>query len=426
MNTGRYANRGARKTQWWNPPAKSVLGLLIIGLAVDTVKANDAATSQLPTSCIQQKATFDGANPLTYATVSTDTGAKLFLHREYPGDCVGAHSCKNGAYIVPGDTVAIAKTCGDWSFIQFIGESRISAGWAERSRLTPLDHLAPTSAASDSNPFFQYRFSLTKGRGSPVCEAYLQRLSQTEFRHQAYCDRPESDVVPGFGKLNRENLSIPEMNRIVPQFQIIRYIRSNLSADMIVAMNRSGGVYGGGLPPPGTGILRESLPPRSSWRYSPLVDIDNDGTPDHVWIYSEESQTLNDCLTYAGNNAVEVRAEHIALVVTPDESTIDQRKTIAIFGHPDGGYRVPTQFVQSAGFPPFMKSFRIIGGSYGIFEYRGLYYFDTFFDGDADEGDFEDRRKSDRGLEDTLGVFLRQRGTTRQVCEYHAATSTFP
>jgi hypothetical protein len=56
----------------------------------------------------------------------------------------------------------------------------------------------------------------------------------------------------------------------------------------------------------------------------------------------------------------------------------------------------------------------MIGPQIGIFEYHGVYYFDTFFD---EISDFDNKRAEDPHLIDTLGVFLRSGGTTKQVCE---------
>jgi hypothetical protein len=47
-----------------------------------------------------------------------------------------------------------------------------------------------------------------------VCEAYLQRLNRTVSRVPPYCDRPESDVVTGFSRLKRLQLTAGEYNRL--------------------------------------------------------------------------------------------------------------------------------------------------------------------------------------------------------------------
>ncbi len=62
----------------------------------------------------------------------------------------------------------------------------------------------------------------------------------------------------------------------------------------------------------------------------------------------------------------------------------------------------------------FDNRFRPIGDSMGIFRFKGATYFDTFFDG---WGDFEGKRRKDPNIWRTLGVFRREKGRTKQVCE---------
>ena len=56
-------------------------------------------------------------------------------------------------------------------------------------------------------------FKLTRGNTVPVCEAYLQRLNQTQFKYPANCGRPEDDQVPGFQRLTRVLLSQTEVEK---------------------------------------------------------------------------------------------------------------------------------------------------------------------------------------------------------------------
>jgi hypothetical protein len=108
--------------------------------------------------------------------------------------------------------------------------------------------------------------------------------------------------------------------------------------------------------------------------------------------------------------------------MSADGNTVDQTRTIQIFGHPDGGY-VMVPGTQGLNGPiHFLKSLRLLGNSYGLFEYRGLYYFDTFYDLEfpvSTLGDFADQRKGSTKLPDTLAVFLRKNGKTLPLCEYH-------
>jgi hypothetical protein len=109
------------------------------------------------------------------------------------------------------------------------------------------------------------------------------------------------------------------------------------------------------------------------WRYDPAVDIENDGARD-------------DLIVWYGSGV----------------SDLDETKTMAVFGHPLGES------------DPRLR-LRMIGPQIGIFEYQGVFYFDTVFDA---RGDFTGHRVGDPELLNTLGVFLRKNGETHQVCEY--------
>jgi hypothetical protein len=104
------------------------------------------------------------------------------------------------AYLITGNIVAVGKVCGTWAYTQFIGRKVVSTGWVDPAR---LQFLRKTSAIVVAD-----RFSLTKGQGHPVCEAYLQRLNSSPyFPYPPYCDRPEDDEIPGFALLHRVPLT---------------------------------------------------------------------------------------------------------------------------------------------------------------------------------------------------------------------------
>jgi len=67
--------------------------------------------------------------------------------------------------------------------------------------------------------------------------------------------------------------------------------------------------------------------------------------------------------------------------------------------------------------------FRPVGRSIGIFEYKSVFYFDTFFDL---SGDAQGSRSGEPSLANTLGVFERRGGMTREVCEYVMAGADYP
>jgi hypothetical protein len=90
---------------------------------------------------------------------------------------------------------------------------------------------------------------------------------------------------------------------------------------------------------------------------------------------------------------------------------IDTAKTEKIFGHPSGGYKIH----EGTGAETVVQVFRPVGTALGIFKYDGVYYFDTFFD---PWGDFRGLRRTYPWINSTLGVFIRDRSETRQVCEF--------
>jgi len=103
------------------------------------VSGSPAQASDLST-CINRTVTFDGVEPLRYAAVNANSGRRLYLHAQYPDQCTSGTQadCPAGAYLVPGNTVAIGKECGGWDYVQYIGERLISQGWVKSSALAPI------------------------------------------------------------------------------------------------------------------------------------------------------------------------------------------------------------------------------------------------------------------------------------------------
>jgi hypothetical protein len=95
--------------------------------------------------CINASIAFDGVTPVTYATVVAQLGERAYLHRDYPRDCDDRNDakCQSKAYLVNGDTVAVGKTCGSWTYVQFVGPKTASVGWVASGELAPLP-AAPT------------------------------------------------------------------------------------------------------------------------------------------------------------------------------------------------------------------------------------------------------------------------------------------
>jgi hypothetical protein len=167
---------------------------------------------------------FDGITPpLKYADITGEAGGRIDLYKNHPALCTSANEaeCKGKAYLVPGNVVAVANTCGEYAHVQFIGEKQISYGWVDLNRLqsrsistiTNNDKTTPKTDSIESAGR-NYLFKLTKGAGTPVCEAFLQRLNTTKYLRPPSCGIPENDSIPGFSKLNRVMLTKDEVERL--------------------------------------------------------------------------------------------------------------------------------------------------------------------------------------------------------------------
>jgi hypothetical protein len=382
-------------------------GLLILCCSLSTFLAGPpASTAAEPSTadCIHRQVTFDGITPLTYATVKPGATGHLNLHHDYPQACDAGDNtaCASKAYLVSGDTVAIGKTCGAWAYVQFIGDRSISYGWTEAKQLVvrrtpphPADisvHAAPYNELGVQ----RYPFKMVKGRGLPVCEAYLQRLNQTEFPNLPACGRPENIDVPGFSWLNRVWISTVEFNR--------------LSDSIVFFLNNH-------TPSKNEGH-RDYKGPIASFRYDPPVDIDNDGRPDNVLIFNDDNPNESACGAFTHGND-RSRWGQDAVILNAGGSQIDAARTTTVFGRSESAIKSTGLPTYGHNLPDHRRDFRPIGTFVSIFKYRDKAYFDTFYDS-LGLGNFQGERatNTDPRLIDTLAVLLSEHGQTREMCEY--------
>jgi hypothetical protein len=392
-----------------------VRGLLLIvtAMVVATAAADDL------TKCVDRKVSFDGVAPLRYASVTTAADAKAYLRKQYPDSCKSSveTACKDNAYLVTGDVVAIGNSCGSCDYVQYIGKTKVTTGWIAAHELSPISDVTPkASSVRDfgATRIFvtptRFRFKLTKGHGQPVCEAYLQRLNQTEFISSPYCDRPENATVPGFVPLNRVPMSPPDILKLIGHVFGFMGSRNQDQPTMVPSVDASGRRT---LIPAWTLAGISGALDLRVWRYVPAPDIGNDGRARNLIVWHGLGASSADavCGVDYANDPRGGFVEQRTLVLTPDSSRIDETATEDTFGHPgrgDLGF-IHGQQMRYQGFVP-------IGPSISVFEFRDVYYFDTYFN--PDFGDFYGKRRGDPELDDVLGVFVRQDGHTRQVCEY--------
>ena len=159
-----------------------------------------------------------------------------------------------------------------------------------------------------------------------------------------------------------------------------------------------------------------------AWRYDAPLDLSNDGAPVRVMIWQGAGLSGGDIVCGATWNQDEwgFRPRQLPLILGPDSKQIDQAKTASVFaGRGRPAWVVGLPWVS----PDSVFPFRPIGRSIGLFRYRDVVYFDTFFDL---SGDDQGSRSGQPSLANTLGVFIRKQNATREICEYQMAGSDYP
>lgn len=288
-----------------------------------------------------------------------------------------------------------------------------------RGTHTPLGDSAENKQSSNesSKNGLQYHFQLTKGKGVPVCDAYLERLNISTYEKPPFCDRPENDAVKGFAKLNRVPLSPADVHDLFPIVSTFMGLANQKNLDW-ADMNLQQRLTQTGqsrLTEAGSKSLQMNLDGgwAKMWRYAPPIDIDNDGVTDNVEVWHGSGvggvggRQCGESMTDKFPGLTSLRQPQVAFVVTGSNDRLDVTKTRKVFEHPARVYHL--------GSGNFSSDFRPIGMTMGIFKYQDIYYFDTFFDG---RGDFEDKRQKDKNIANALAVFLHQDGKTSQICEY--------
>jgi hypothetical protein len=114
-------------------------GLSILCGLLATAFLNPNARAEEGTQCIQRQVTFDAITPLRCAKATSAT-ERIYLHAQYPAQCTNPAdaACKSSAYILPGDDVAIGKSCGTWAYVQYITSTHY-----ETMALLPLTAVPP-------------------------------------------------------------------------------------------------------------------------------------------------------------------------------------------------------------------------------------------------------------------------------------------
>jgi hypothetical protein len=259
-----------------------------------------------------------------------------------------------------------------------------------------------------------------EGAGTPVCDAYVDRLNRSEFVNYPFCDRPESGAAEEFVRLERQLLSDDEIARL---YDPVGSLIATGDPQQFARAREERRRRGWGVRDDGSAAKRDAGSNRKRlaegveplfYRFSPSVDIDNDGNPDDIISWKQtgvpcgqRSSPVN------GGSEVPVRTPTYLLVLDPS-GNVDASKTREIFGHPAGDSVTYADADGRERTLSFSNKFRTVGYSYGTFVYRGATYFDTFY---GSTGDFASSRVDDPGITNVLAVMKREDQETMLVCE---------
>ena len=209
-------------------------------------------------------------------------------------------------------------------------------------------------------------FTLLRGKGQAVCEAYRLRLERTKFELPSYCDRPESSAVEGFRSFMRIPLTRQQDIRLWQEVWPLVQERSLLDArdDQERARNVSADVDIRGL---------DMAIPSASYGFEADLDIENNGSPRTTVIYRMENPKLPVCGIPRGPRPVPTRIVSMLVVLAPS-GDIDYETTRRFEGRV-AARKSSTGLMEKVLWP--------LGMSFGLFEYMGTVYYDTYDDFDA-------------------------------------------
>jgi len=266
---------------------------------------------------------------------------------------------------------------------------------------------AAVGAAKDDS--LRHIFSVVKGHGVPVCEAYLDLLNHQEFAVMPFCGPPDGDSRNGFQSLERRHLTASEILALFNRAYEFMHFDNQDHVERIFHLNvehpeRS--VWNADVESE-TGIkeLMENGV-LNVWTYVAPLDLENNGSSDHVLIWhgygaTDSAAACGELVPRPGTAWDATYVPTRAFILTTDGKRIDEQRTRAVFGASGAlvGKRVegPGKFAKA-------RPFRPLADSVGIFRYQGRYYIDT-----------QNIPKSE-GAPTPIVVSLRENGHTKQQC----------
>jgi len=226
-------------------------------------------------------------------------------------------------------------------------------------------------------------FKLTKGEGTEVCEAYLQRLSATEFvDNDPVKGRITEPLLKGFVDLKPVPLTADEIQHIF--YKIVSFSRFRnqdlLQQDILINTKNETEAWRIQQVKKLSEFIKNAMLYESFIRYKKKIDMDNDGIESNIVIKNNY-----------GSYIVDKRLQRV-----------DDANMMAIFSDKE-----LLEWPTITQFPP-------IAISTSIFNYKGKYYFDGFLDLLF----YNSNHKIDNSVPLRIGVFINQHKNTQKICEY--------
>ena len=262
----------------------------------------------------------------------------------------------------------------------------------------------------------QKRFSIVRGHGVAVCDAYLQLLNQTHFDVTPFCGRPDDGT--GFMHLRRHYWGVDQIFQLVPHVYGFMVFDNQFHLGRWFTPNPEN---------PNKPLITTNPDTRDSiadflrrnwmrvWSYEEPIDIENDGSSLDVLIWQDGGTRCGS--DYADHPWTFPYVPQQAFIINSDGKTIDERLTRTIFGGPEESS--PTRSLRRPKYIPGVayhaNPFRPLAESIGIFGYRGRYYIET-----------ENRSKTQDGPLPPVIVYLREHKSTAKLCTFRPENVPVP
>ena len=228
-------------------------------------------------------------------------------------------------------------------------------------------------------------FEILLGGGEQVCQAYVSALRNAlsripELEARPWCHVDLHSLAPGFAQLRREHV-----DALDEAFTLQYRIRSFLNSQDQYRLERG---FSAKDRETNRRATQQALKAKQleMWRYSPQLDVNNDGNPDEVLWYR------------SGRCASASRpTQSILLIVDARSSSIAEEPTRRLFGDPRPYPINTSRFVQ------------LRSGSLGVFRYQSQDYIYAWGNDAA--------WSEDKSRDTTVRVYLRKGNDVATVCD---------